>query len=319
MYPLILGRSAPEGTRRLSSDRDGAATLTRDSAAHALLVAHSLALGQNDHMDNVRLAIKLLQAVGVAQAADEQLDLDDLAAELGVSRPEVEHEINQAVRAGLMLDADESSTKPMLLDSGRQYIARDGHVPDDVLGFLPRTIDDLNTRQALLEGGTMLVDEFRAALLNGTGLEHAAELVPRAFAGAVDERLALNLYAAAVALMARLSAGDRAACVAEEIVAVRLLEEARMLLELGVDRGELAEDEAAAATDELRGLLGLFEDDDVLAMFEMEEPADAAVAAHDSINRQLGAADQRVEAWFRPFGGTPSTGYLADRPDDVDD
>lgn len=42
----------------------------------------------------------------------------------------------------------------------------------------------------------------------------------------------------------------------------------------------------------------------------MEEPADAALAEHDPVNQQLGVADQRVESWFRPFGGTLPTGYL---------
>jgi hypothetical protein len=45
-------------------------------------------------------------------------------------------------------------------------------------------------------------------------------------------------------------------------------------------------------------------------MFEMAEPADAALAGHDPINQQLGVADQRVESWFRAFDGTAPTGYL---------
>jgi len=30
------------------------------------------------------------------------------------------------------------------------------------------------------------------------------------------------------------------------------------------------------------------------------------------VNRQLGVVDQRVEAWFKPFGGVSPTGYLDD-------
>ena len=71
--------------------------------------------------------------------------------------------------------------------------------------------------------------------------------------------------------------------------------------------------EEDAASDELRSLFELFEDDDVLTMFEMAEPADAAVPGHDPISQQLGVADQRVQSWFRAFGGTAPTGYLRDQ------
>ena len=48
-------------------------------------------------------------------------------------------------------------------------------------------------------------------------------------------------------------------------------------------------------------------------MFDMVEPADAALAGHDPLNQQLGVADQRVESWFDPFAWTSPTGYLKDR------
>jgi hypothetical protein len=51
-------------------------------------------------------------------------------------------------------------------------------------------------------------------------------------------------------------------------------------------------------------------DDDVLRMFEMEEPSDAAVALHTEADGQLGVADQCLEAWFRPIGWAAPTGYL---------
>jgi hypothetical protein len=44
----------------------------------------------------------------------------------------------------------------------------------------------------------------------------------------------------------------------------------------------------------------------------MREPADAAVAGRAPINVQLGVVDQRMEAWFQPFGWTVPTGYLSD-------
>jgi hypothetical protein len=103
--------------------------------------------------------------------------------------------------------------------------------------------------------------------------------------------------------MARLSDNEPAGCVAEEVVAVVVMEEARGLLQLSADRGDLTPDVCRAATDELRGLFEVFQDDDVLGMFDMREPADAAVAGRSSINVQLGVVDQRIEAWFQPFDG----------------
>jgi hypothetical protein len=157
----------------------------------------------------------------------------------------------------------------------------------------------------------VLVDESRYQLLKGRGVEHACEhLVPPAFAEAIDDAIALDLFAAAVALMARLSGDTPARCLAEEIVAVALLEEAKAQLEMGVETGDISGEEAEHAGGELRGLFELFEDDDVLDLFEMSEPADAALAGHDPIKRHLGVVDQRIDAWFRPFGGVTLTGYL---------
>jgi hypothetical protein len=85
-----------------------------------------------------------------------------------------------------------------------------------------------------------------------------------------------------------------------------------ILLELRADQGGLGADEARAASDELRGLFELFQDDDVLNMFDMAEPADAALARSDPLNQQLGVADQTVESWFDAFGWTAPTGYLRD-------
>jgi hypothetical protein len=45
----------------------------------------------------------------------------------------------------------------------------------------------------------------------------------------------------------------------------------------------------------------------------MVEPADAALAGHDPLNRQLGVADQRVESWFDASAWASPTGYLRDR------
>ena len=67
-----------------------------------------------------------------------------------------------------------------------------------------------------------------------------------------------------------------------------------------------------ARTTPVRGLFDLFQDDDVDELFEMSEPADAALAGHTPLYRQLGVVDQRIEAWFTPFDWTTPTGYLHD-------
>jgi hypothetical protein len=92
------------------------------------------------------------------------------------------------------------------------------------------------------------------------------------------------------------------------MLAVSLLQEAEALLR---DREqELGEDEVDHAVGELRGIFELFQDDDVLQMFKMVEPADAAVAGEDPVNVAMGVADQRVAAWFDAFGGTVTSGHL---------
>jgi hypothetical protein len=257
--------------------------------------------------------IRLLQAAGVAQAADEPLDVDALADELDVSLPVAHMDLEQLAGFGLFSLPDEFDSVPLLLRAGRQYLTRKGAVPYWELRFLAGTIDDLLARTALLRAGTIVVDEFRDRILSGQGPQYAAdELIPPAFAAAVDERLTLNLYAASVSLMARLSAGEPAGCVAEEIIAVAVMEQAKVLLEMAEADEEVSTEEAHAAAEAMNDLFELFQDDDVLDMFEMEEPADAALAGHDPINQQLAIVDQRVESWFRPFGWTPPTGYLAD-------
>ena len=263
--------------------------------------------------------MRVLEAAGMAQASEELLDVAEVARELDTSEPVIREDIGRLHALGLVLDGLEEGLPPILPRAGRQFLARDGDADHDVLGFLPRVIDDLNAREALLVAGTPVVDQFRVALLRGAAVEHAQQLVPPTFITPVDDRLALDLFAAAVALMARLSDGAPAGCVAEEIISVGLIEEARAWLEMRCGEGEFDEAEEHAASDELRGLFELFEDDDVLNMFEMAEPADAALAGHDPITQHLGVVDQRVQSWFRAFGATATTGYLQDRADMPDD
>jgi hypothetical protein len=256
-------------------------------------------------------AAPLLQAAGIAQAASEPLDLARLADDLGTSRQRLRERTEALEGAGLLIRAPEAGHPPLLLRAGRQYLAKAGDVSDDVLAFLPHTVDDLVAREALLTAGTVVVDEFRLALLNGRGIEHARELVPAAFAEAVTESMALDLYAAAVALMVRLSHEERAGCLGEEILSVVLINEAVALIDPQTD-ADFSEEDVDVASEELRGLFELFQDDDVLNLFDMREPSDAAVQGQSDLNRQLGVVDQRVEAWFEPFGGVAPTGYLHD-------
>ncbi len=240
--------------------------------------------------------MRLLEAIGLEQAAEEPLDPGALAGELGVPEAAVRMDLDQLEQLGLALVGIEDEIPPTLLIAGSQYLERHGRVDHEVLHFLPRVLDDLATREALLLAGTVVVDEFRAAVLDGRAVEHARDVVPPAFEAAVDERLALDLFAAAVALMARLSEGAPAGCVAEEVLAVTLIEEARLLLEIRKDEGMLAEEAEHHAREELRELFELFEDDEVLGLFSLPGPA----------------AGEDVESWFDPFGGTAPTGYLND-------
>lgn len=260
--------------------------------------------------DATDLRLKVLAAVGMAEAADEPLDPESLSQETGTSVSELAVELEQLDRMRLILVGPEEGDPPLLMTAGQQFLAASGDVPGRALDFLPTVVDDLPARVALFDAGVFLVDEFRFQHLKGDPVEHARDLVPPAFSGAVNAALALELFAASVALMVRLGDEAPAGCVAEEILAVRLIEIAEGELESRHDVGALSEPERSASLNALRGIFELFEDDDVLNLFEMQEPADAALAGHDPVNLQMGVADQRVESWFEPFAGTVATGYL---------
>jgi hypothetical protein len=76
-------------------------------------------------------------------------------------RRTIQTDLEQLEALGLVLARLDEGFAPRLLAAGRQFLARRGHVEHDILRFLPRTIDDLNAREALLVAGTILVDEFR--------------------------------------------------------------------------------------------------------------------------------------------------------------
>lgn len=254
--------------------------------------------------------VSLLRVIRLRELAEERIDIDDLAATLSSTPFVIETEISLLERWGLLYGNRLEELPPFVLGAGLQYIEREGEVENDVLRFLSLAIDDLNAREALLIAGSSLVEQFGEAILVGDGLEYARSIVPDAFVQVVDERLAIKLYAAAIALIARLSAGSPAGCLAEEIVAVALIDEAEAVLTDARDDGEITSEEASDAIRELGQLFEMFGDDDVLALFKMKEPADAALATHDPVKRRLGVTDQRVEAWFNAFGGVAVTGLL---------
>jgi hypothetical protein len=57
-------------------------------------------------------------------------------------------------------------------------LSRGSNVVNDVLRFLPHSIDDLYARDALLAAGSVRVDEFRAALPEAIRLTTPRNLFP---------------------------------------------------------------------------------------------------------------------------------------------
>lgn len=258
--------------------------------------------------------MRILNETGIAEAAGEPLPVVDLACEFDIPESHVQLMVEAVADRGLILSSDEHGLEPATLTrSGRQYIERQGEVPGDVLRYLPNWIDDLDARDALIVAGDILVDCALADFFDDR-LSFARLHVPRAFALAIDEEDAESLYCAMIAVITRLSCGQPPACVAEEIMAVALMREAECWLDLRVHHGELDCDRAEEAIGALDGLFDLLGDDDVLELFDMKEPADAALANHDPNLRQAGVVDQRLEAWFVPFtNGVISTGHLLPR------
>jgi hypothetical protein len=123
----------------------------------------------------------VLQAVGVAQAADEVIDIARLCEELDLPEGALDERLRVLEGWGLILAGLKEGLTPILRDAGRQYLELRGSVDPAVLRFLPFVIDDLHARRALLDAGTIVVDEFRAAVLDGRAVVHAQDLVPEAF------------------------------------------------------------------------------------------------------------------------------------------
>ncbi|MHB8240650.1 MAG: hypothetical protein ACYDHN_01545 [Solirubrobacteraceae bacterium] len=244
--------------------------------------------------------------------AGEALDIQSLAHQLGASAGDVRNALGHLEEVRLLCSGVDEGLVPIVPRAGRQFVERKGHVPREVLHFLPRFVDDLYAREALVHGGKVLVREFREHVLLGNAVDHAVELVPPSFAAAVSERVALDLFAAAVALMARLSDEKPAGCLAEEIMAVELLKQAERWLEDRCVHQRLSHSEAEAAARELGGLFELFDGDDVLALFALSEPAGTSAESRNPSSRQLEVLEQRMASWFEPFGWTIPTGYMGE-------
>lgn len=233
----------------------------------------------------------------------------EIFTRLGISENRGKETTEQIARWCLALPAD-ADGPPLLLDAGKQFVNRHGEVSRDDLDFLPDHIDDLNTRSALRRAGFIVLDEFQEALVSGPEalVAHAQMVVPEGFEAGVDFQLASRLHVAAGALMARLSDAAPPACVAEEILAVYLMGVAEIVL-TEMD-SHLGEDERQQAVRALEGVFELCGDSDVLFMFDMKDPSDAAVAGDRLAYQVAGVADQRLEAWFDPFNYSIATGHL---------
>jgi hypothetical protein len=90
----------------------------------------------------------VLQAVGVAQAADEVVDVAGLCRELELPEGALHERLRVLEGWGLILTGLEEGLTPILRHTGRQYLAFEGSVDPAVLGFLPLAMDDLHARHA---------------------------------------------------------------------------------------------------------------------------------------------------------------------------
>jgi hypothetical protein len=263
-----------------------------------------MASAQSDDLGHVLALLRL------AGAKADPLDVEQASRQLDIPTPALHDALELAQRAHLIADPDEAASA--LTEAGSQFLQAEGNVDPDALFFLAAVIDDLAAREALMHGGTQLVTGFRSALLEGHGARYAELVVPPAFAVAIDERRAVDLFAAGVALIARLSSGEPAGCLAEEILAVAALVKARDWLDERCDAGLMDAADVETAKCELEALFDLFGDADVLSMFEMTDPGDAALAGHSAKDQVMSVVDQRLDAWFEPFGGVPPTGHVGD-------
>lgn len=192
------------------------------------------------------------------------------------------------------------------------------------------SVEDPLAQGALKHGSVLVLDSLEEALLEVNSPEpdlgdfSPLSIFPVSVRLALTPLLIEKMRAAAIIVGWKLGQQGtpiRPGCIAEELALELIRREAVSALELI--------DAPKTAIEATRGVFEVCEDDDVLDLFEMQEPADAALALSSPINIQMGKADMRIEQWFKPFYGgrngcSPHAFYLepatqmansSDRPD----
>jgi hypothetical protein len=121
-------------------------------------------------------------------------------------------------------------------------------------------------------------------------------IFPRGVRPALTPLLVDKIYTAAIIVGWKLAQpGDPIApgCPAEELALELIRQQAILTLELV--------DAPSASLGATKGVYEVCEDDDILDLFAMQEPADAALALTNPISAMMGEADMRIEEWFHPF------------------
>ena len=165
-------------------------------------------------------------------------------------------------------------------------------------------IDDPLAQGALKHGSITILDRLAEALAEVMGPHPdlgdfgPLGIFPAAIRPALTPRLVEKVQAAAVIVgwkLAQPGKPIRPGCVAEELALELIRQEAIAVLEvIG------APQESIEAT---RKVYDVCEDDDILGLFKMSDPAEVAAAISDPANSALGKADMRIPEWFMPFYG----------------
>lgn len=115
----------------------------------------------------------------------DKQNLSELLEKRGYELDEVLRAVERWGLAATGLTEDTAGIEPHLRNAGQQVIAAEGEIDGQALRFLPIYVDDLLAREALLVGGSIMVDEFAAALATHGAPEHARGVVPATFREAV--------------------------------------------------------------------------------------------------------------------------------------
>src|ERR1044072_8117982 len=247
----------------------------------------------------------ILRALSEAPSSASGPELEALAQNSYLYPLSAKTVVSWGSRCGL-LESNGPHGRLHLTETGEQYLELEGQVSVQVLNFLPKTVPDLHARRALLMAGADAVATFRGCLLNGTGVEHALDFLPPPSPDFVDLELALGLYAASAAVVARLSAEEATACLAEDIVLINLIDDARKWLLVDRLSDLLEPEESQPATRALAELLRLVRDPVLPGVFASRPLLDAlGIAAAEVL-----LDDYPPETFFLPYPGAAPTGHL---------